>query len=188
VPSEPTPTSSSALARTSVLAIIVASVIAVDQLSKALITKHLVLGQSVPVIPGLLDLTLVRNTGMAFGVFSRADWQYKSLLVTVLALIAMSAVTYYAFKTPPSERWTRFGLALILGGAIGNIIDRARLGYVIDFVDVFYQDMHWPAFNVADSCISVGVGLLVLETLRRREPIMPASASGREPITHTGES
>ena len=170
MPSSSTKSSATAFGRHASLLAIVASIVALDQITKLLITKHLVLGQSIPVISGWLDLTLVRNSGMAFGVLSRSDWPYKSLVVTVLAVAAMAAVTYYALRTPVSEKWTRYGLALILGGALGNIIDRARLGYVIDFVDVYYGDAHWPAFNVADASICVGVGLLVLESFRRRDP------------------
>lgn len=156
-----------------------AAVIALDQLSKFLVTQHLVLGQSISVLPGWLDLTLVHNTGMAFGLLSGSDWPYKSILVTSMAVGAMAAVTYYALSTPRSERWTRHGLALILGGALGNIIDRARVGYVVDFVDVFYGDAHWPAFNVADACICVGVGFLLLESARRREPKLAPGAATR---------
>ena len=148
---------------------LVSALVAADQISKVLVTGSLGLGQSVPLIPGLLHFTLVRNTGMAFGLLAGADIPFKAALVTLLSLAAMGAVAYFALKSPQSERLTRIGLTFILGGALGNIIDRVRLGYVVDFVDVFYRDTHWPAFNVADSCICVGVGLLLLDSLRRRD-------------------
>lgn len=154
----------------------VLAVVAFDQATKTAVAARMSLGESIPVVPGLLHFTLVRNTGMAFGLLSGADVPYKSVLMTLGALVALSAVAYYAIRSPQGEKLTRFVLILILGGAIGNIIDRIRLGYVIDFVDVFYGDSHWPAFNVADASISIGVGLLLLESLRRREPSLPRAA------------
>ena len=151
------------------LLMLVLSIVASDQISKTLVVGSLGLGQSVPLIPGFLHFTLVRNTGMAFGLLSGADIPFKAALVTLLSVTAMGAVTYYALKSPRNERLTRVGLTFILGGAMGNIIDRARLGYVVDFVDVFYRDTHWPAFNVADTCICIGVGLLLLDSFRRRD-------------------
>jgi len=145
-------------------------IIAFDQLTKALITSSILLGQSVPVVPGLMHFTLVRNTGMAFGLLSSSDIPYKSFLVTLFSVVAMGAVTFYALRASSSEWLTRIGLTLILGGACGNIIDRVHLGYVVDFIDVFYRGAHWPAFNVADSSICIGVGLLLLDSFRRREP------------------
>jgi signal peptidase II len=120
-------------------------------------------------ISGFLHLTLVRNTGMAFGLLSGADIPFKAALVTILSVAAMGAVSYYALRSPQDEKLTRIGLTFILGGALGNIIDRIRLGYVVDFVDVFYRDTHWPAFNVADACICIGVGLLLVDSFRRRD-------------------
>ena len=148
---------------------LVFAVVAVDQLTKAWVTSSLGLGQSLPLISGLMHFTLVRNTGMAFGLLSGADVPFKAVLVSLLSVAAMGAVTYYALKSPQDENLTRIGLTFILGGALGNIIDRIRLGYVVDFVDVFYRDTHWPAFNAADTCICIGVGLLLLDSFRRRD-------------------
>ena len=149
-----------------VLAYVVA-IVALDQVTKFWVTGALSLGQSVPVVAGFFHLTLVRNTGMAFGLLSGSDIPYKAALVTLLSTAAMVAVTYYALRSTQRERLTRFGLIFILGGALGNIIDRVRLGYVVDFVDVFYGNTHWPAFNVADSCICIGVGLLLIDSFRK---------------------
>lgn len=151
-------------------------ILAFDQATKALVASRLLTGESVEIVPGLLHFTLVHNTGMAFGLLSGSDIPFKSVLVTLLSLAALAAVIYYALRSPRGDAMTHIGLTFILGGALGNILDRARLGYVIDFVDVFYRDAHWPAFNVADSSICVGVGLLLLDSLRRHEP-----AIGREP-------
>ena len=104
---------------------------------------------------------------MAFGLLAGSDIPFKSVLVTLLSTAAMVAVTYYALRSTQHERLTRFGLIFILGGALGNIIDRVRLGYVVDFADFFYGKTHWPAFNVADSCICIGVGLLLLDSFRK---------------------
>lgn len=155
---------------------VLVGVVTLDQVTKSMVTSRLTLGQSLEVIPDFLHLTLVRNSGMAFGLLSGSDVPYKTVLVTFLSLGALAAVVYYALLSTRSETLTRFGLAFILGGAVGNIIDRIRLGYVVDFVDVFYHDTHWPAFNVADSCICVGVGLLILDSFRRREDSRSAQA------------
>jgi signal peptidase II len=159
----------------------VLALIAIDQVTKALVASRMGLSESIPVIPGLVQFTYVRNTGMAFGLLSGADVPFKTLLVTFASILALAAVAYYALRSPGSDPATRFGLILILGGALGNIIDRIRLGYVIDFIDVFYGRSHWPAFNVADSAISVGVGLLVLDSLRNRSPEgEPEGAAGAD--------
>jgi len=164
-----------------------ATILALDQATKTMAATRLAPGESVEILPGLLHFTLVHNTGMAFGLLSGIDIRFKSLLMTLLSLAALAAVIYYALRSPRGETMTHFGLIFILGGALGNIVDRARLGYVIDFVDVFFRDTHWPAFNVADSSICVGVGLLLLDSLRKHEP-----AIGREPEvaggSGTGES
>lgn len=158
--------------------VVSSTVICLDQLTKLLVSWNLTLGDSLPVIPGLFHLTLVRNTGMAFGLLSAATIPYKPVLVTVLSLVALAAVAFYALHAPAGERLSRMGLAFILGGAAGNIIDRLRLGYVVDFLDVFYQGNHWPAFNVADAAICTGVGLLMLETVFRREHAEVAAEAG----------
>jgi signal peptidase II len=156
----------------------VLAIVTLDQITKVLVAARMSLSESIPVIPGFFHFTYVRNTGMAFGLLSGSDMPFKTLLVTLASILALVAVAYYALRSPGSERVTRIGLTLILGGAIGNIIDRVRLGYVIDFIDVFYRGSHWPAFNVADSAISVGVGFLVLDSMRQREPhIKPGGAA-----------
>jgi signal peptidase II len=149
-----------------------------DQATKALVSSRLSHGESVEVVPGFLHFTLVRNTGMAFGMLSGFDLPLKSLLMTLFSIAALAAVLYYALRSPGGDRMTRYGLALILGGALGNIADRVRLGYVVDFVDVFYKDAHWPAFNVADSSICVGVGLLLLDGLLRHEGAAEPEVAG----------
>ncbi len=149
------------------LGLVILLVLLLDQSTKLLVSANMSLHESNEVIPGLLHITLVHNTGMAFGIFSAAAIPYKPVLVTILSIVALGAVAVYAVSSPANERLSQFALAFILGGAAGNIIDRIRLGYVVDFVDVFYRNSHWPAFNVADSAICAGVGLLLVDTLLR---------------------
>jgi signal peptidase II len=137
-----------------------------DQLSKAAIRATLGLHESITVIPNLVDLTHVRNTGAAFGFLNTADFPYKGAVVTIMATLALLAIAFYAMKLPAEDRLVRFALALILGGAIGNLIDRALVGYVLDFVDVYWRDWHFWAFNVADSAITIGAVLMILDMLR----------------------
>ena len=144
----------------------IASVVVVlDQATKALVKARLPLHESVTVIPGFLDLTHVRNTGAAFGMLNDLDFPFKPAVMVLVALVALGAVASYALTLPPTQRIARYGLALILGGAVGNLIDRATMGYVVDFVDAYWRGVHFWAFNVADSAITVGVSLMLLDVL-----------------------
>lgn len=169
--------------------ILMIAVVLLDQVTKLLVDRLMTLHESRVVIDGLVHLTYVRNRGAAFGLFSDADLPFQSALFSVVSLLALAAIAAYFFKLPDRSRLARTALALVMGGALGNLIDRARLGSVIDFVDVFWGPHHWPAFNVADSAISVGVTLLVLDMLRapnaersakRGVPAPAASAGGNE--------
>jgi signal peptidase II len=146
-----------------------AAVITADQVTKRLVAKMIELHDSHEIIPGLASLTHVRNRGAAFGFLSNADLPYQSVLFSLLSLVALLAIGVYAYKLPAAQKWTQVALALIMGGAVGNLVDRAVRGFVIDFMDVYWRAHHWPAFNVADSCISIGVVMLVLELLRPGE-------------------
>ncbi len=136
-----------------------------DQVTKALVRRALELHESIPVIPDLLSLTRVHNTGAAFGLFNSMDFPGKTVLLMVVATLALSGVAWYAMSIPPGERLARLGVACILGGAIGNLIDRAAAGYVLDFVDASWQGWHFWAFNVADAAISIGVILMILDLI-----------------------
>jgi signal peptidase II len=138
---------------------------AADQLTKALIRSRLALHESITVIPGMFDITHVRNTGAAFGILNSVEFEYKATVMVLVAVVALVAVGLYALTLPAEQRIARLGLALILGGAVGNLIDRARMGFVIDFVDVYWRGVHFWAFNVADSAITVGVALMLLDVL-----------------------
>jgi signal peptidase II len=154
--------------------LVVAGIAIADQVTKLLVVTELALLQTVPIIPGLLNLTHVRNSGVAFGILNSADFAFKPALMAVFALGALVGVGLYATQLPLGHRWARAGLALILGGAAGNLLDRARQGYVVDFVDVYWRGWHFWAFNVADAAITVGVAILIVDLLR---PATPAPAA-----------
>jgi len=131
-------------------------VIFLDQAAKLAIVAIVPLYDSVSIIPHLLDFTYVRNSGMAFGLLQDLQLPHKQWITGALAVGALSAIALYARQLTAREKWARIGLALILGGAIGNILDRVRLGYVIDYVDVYWGTWHFWAFNVADAAINIG--------------------------------
>jgi signal peptidase II len=110
-----------------------------------------------------VDLVHVQNAGVAFGLFNDVEHPLRSLFTIALALIALVGIGYYARQLRPEERVARIGLSLILGGAIGNLIDRVRQGFVTDFVDVYWHDWHFWAFNAADAAITIGATLIVVE-------------------------
>ena len=142
-----------------------AIVIVADQVTKALVRAAIPLYDSREVIPGFLNLVHVRNEGMAFGLLNSANIEYKWLLTSGLAALALFGIVYYARHLKPEERAARAGLSLILGGALGNLLDRLIIGYVVDFVDVYSGTWHFWAFNVADAAINVGAVLVFLDLL-----------------------
>jgi len=143
----------------------IGTIVAVDQLTKFLVRNTLPLYAKKEIIPRLLDFTHVQNTGAAFGVLNAADFPYKSALMIGIATLALVAISLYARQLGSHEKLSRYGLALILGGAFGNLIDRAIAGYVIDFVDVYWGDAHFWAFNVADAAITIGAVLVLFEMI-----------------------
>jgi signal peptidase II len=151
----------------------IGTVVVVDQLSKFLVRSTIPLYAKRTIIPRLLDFTHVQNTGAAFGVLNAADFPYKSALMIGIAALALVAISLYARQLGSHEKLSRYGLALILGGAFGNLIDRAIAGHVVDFVDVYWGDAHFWAFNVADAAITVGAILVLIEMVgfgRRHAP------------------
>ena len=150
---------------------VAAGIVVADQIVKAVVLATLPLHDGVAVIPGLLSLTHVRNTGAAFGLLNSAAFPFKTVMVTLMAVTALVLIAAYAWRTAPEERLSRIGLSLILGGAIGNLIDRARLGYVVDFVDVYWRDYHFWAFNVADAAITMGAIIILAEILFARRHV-----------------
>jgi len=145
------------------------SIVVIDQITKVMVRSMLPLFDSVTVIPGLLDFTYVQNTGVAFGLLNNYDLPYKELITGGLALAALGGIVYYARHVRPEERLARIGLSLILAGAVGNLIDRFLLGYVVDFVDFYWGTWHFWAFNVADASISVGAVFVFADLLIVRQ-------------------
>lgn len=142
-----------------------AAIVALDQFTKALVRSNLPLHASVTIVPGFLDLTHVRNTGAAFGILNAADFPLKTAVVALIATAALVGVGLYAASLARHQIVARIGLALIIGGACGNLIDRVVIGSVVDFVDVYWRVYHFWAFNVADSSITVGVTIMILDML-----------------------
>jgi signal peptidase II len=144
---------------------LIAGIVALDQLTKLLVRLEIPLHDSVTMIPGLLNVVHVRNTGAAFGVLNAVDFPYKPAVVALVATAALVGIALYAARMSSHERLARLGLALILGGAVGNLIDRLALGSVVDFVDVVLGDWHFWAFNVADSAITLGVVAMLADMI-----------------------
>ena len=145
--------------------VMILAVLAVDQVTKQIVRQMLPLHEGVEIIPGFLDFTHVQNTGAAFGLLNTAIFPYKPLVMIAIAAVALIAIAAYGAQLGFHERLARFGLALILGGAFGNLIDRALVGYVVDFIDVYWGEAHFWAFNVADAAISVGAIFVLLDML-----------------------
>lgn len=137
--------------------------IVADQFTKLWILNNFTLYEDVNVLP-IFDLTYVRNYGAAFSFLSDAGgWQHY--FFTSIAIVISILLIYWMYKTPVKQSWLLSAYALILSGAIGNVMDRMNYGYVVDFLHFYYQDWHFPAFNVADMAISIGAGLLILDAI-----------------------
>jgi signal peptidase II len=137
-----------------------------DRWTKSLIQNRFSLDESFSVIDGLFNITYVRNTGVAFGIFSQISSPAKAALLSLFTAVAAVVVVVYSVRNPVRNRLLQVALGFILGGALGNLYDRIRFGYVIDFLEFYYRSYHWPSFNVADTAISTGVILLGIEILR----------------------
>ena len=146
---------------------IVAGAYALDRLTKLLIIERLDIYQSVRVVEGFFDITHVRNTGAAFSFLAYLDESYRVPFFAVTTLAAIGLLLYFVKQARPGETLMLIALALILGGALGNLTDRLLYGNVVDFIDWYVGRYHWPAFNIADSCITVGVVLLGFELFVR---------------------
>jgi len=140
-------------------------IVVLDQITKAIVRARLPVYASVTIVPGFMDFTHVPNTGAAFGLLNAADFPFKTAAIAVIATAAMISVGIYAARLGHHQLFARTGLALIIGGAAGNLIDRVTAGSVVDFVDVYWRNHHFWAFNVADSAISIGVTIMILDML-----------------------
>ncbi len=141
------------------------AIVALDQTTKFLALERLFEGDPVPVVKGFFSLTLVRNKGLAFGMLGAmpAEWRWVVALLSLAALTVLAVIGVRLL--PTGGPFARLALGLVFGGAVGNLIDRWRFGAVVDFLDFYWRGYHWPAFNVADSAITVGVALLALRML-----------------------
>jgi len=141
------------------------AIVLLDQLTKLLVVRSMRLGQNIPIVPGFFDLTFVLNPGAAFSLFATLPEWIRNPFFILISVGAAVLIIAYRSRYLRENRLASVSLALILGGAIGNLIDRLRYGVVVDFLDAHIYQYHWPIFNVADSAISVGVTLLLLEML-----------------------
>jgi signal peptidase II len=148
-----------------VLLPVLAGVVALDQYTKHLVLQNIEFLEIIPVIDGVFNLTLHFNKGAAFGMFHDLPNEIRLVTLWGVSAIAVGAVLYFLFREYYASFWGRLSLSLILGGAFGNAIDRVVYGHVVDFLDFYYGTYHWPAFNVADSAISVGAVILICLTL-----------------------
>ena len=147
-----------------IFSIITGASLVLDQATKIVVDRTMALYQSIPVIDGFFSITYLRNRGAAFSFL--ADFDYRRPFFIAVTLIAIAAIAVSFRKLRDDQHLAAVSLSLIFSGALGNLIDRARLGEVIDFLDVYWKTHHWPAFNVADSAICVGVALLAFDMLR----------------------
>jgi signal peptidase II len=142
-------------------------ILSVDQWTKYSIQKRLPLHHTVSVVKGFFNLTHVRNPGGAFGILGGEGGRLSSSLFVLVSLIAIGIIIFFFFKTREDEEILSLAFSMVLSGAIGNLIDRFRIGEVIDFFDFQISSFHWPAFNIADSAITIGIGLILVEIFYR---------------------
>jgi signal peptidase II len=152
------------------LAVIAGLVITADQITKWIILNHLPLFNSVVVIPGFFNLTHIHNPGGAFGFLSGQSSTTRHIMFVVVSMLATGLIFWFYYKTPRTHPYLAAGFALIFGGAIGNLIDRVRFGKVVDFLDFYFSGWHWPAFNVADSAITIGITIFVYHLIFKKYP------------------
>jgi signal peptidase II len=148
-------------------AVLIIIVLGLDRWTKFLIDSRMLLNQTVPIIDGFFNITYVRNTGVAFGILDAARLPLKSAALAILTIGAIAGVLLYSWRTPVNQKMLQVALSLILAGALGNLYDRVLYSYVIDFIEVYFRNFRWPSFNIADSAITVGVGLLALGLFRK---------------------
>lgn len=146
------------------------AVVVLDRLTKYIVEQRLPLHESISIIPGFFKLTHIENRGAAFGLFADSPSEWKVAMLVLFSVIALVVVSFLLWKNSHAMTSTGVGLALILGGAIGNLWDRLAAGHVTDFLLFYISRYEWPAFNVADSSIVVGAGLLVVEILFSKSP------------------
>jgi len=143
-------------------------IILFDQITKFLMRSNFNLYEQVDIIKGFFKIIYVQNSGVIWGLFQNTQSKIIPVIITILSISALLTVAYIFLKTPISCKLELFSLSFVVGGAIGNIIDRFILGYVVDFIDIYIKNYHWPTFNVADSFISIGIILLLISVFRNK--------------------
>jgi signal peptidase II len=139
------------------------ALIILDQYSKVMVVNHIRLYESLTVIENFFSLTHIRNPGVAFGIFASLQMEYKALIFVGISTVAIIAILVIFHQTPVEKTRVHYGLILIFSGAVGNLIDRIQYSEVVDFLDFYVRNFHWPAFNVADACITIGVGVMIFD-------------------------
>ena len=155
---------------TGLLFYVVSSIVLTDQITKAVVAKKLPLYSSVPIIHGFFNLVNYRNPGGAFGLMANQSPVVRGLIFIFISSLSILIIYYFYKKIPLKHYLLRTCFALILGGAVGNMIDRIRFGYVVDFLDFYIKSLHWPAFNVADSAITVGIIIFSYHIIFNKTP------------------
>jgi signal peptidase II len=148
-------------ARYAVLALLSAGIVVLDQLTKSQVMETMRLHESIPIVSHFFSLTYIRNPGAAFGILATSSYGFRFLFFGLTSLFALGLLGTIFFRLRPDDWLGQVSIAGILGGAIGNLLDRMRFGEVIDFLDFYVGTYHWPAFNVADAAITVGVCFLI---------------------------
>jgi signal peptidase II len=149
----------------------------VDQLTKKIVMQAMVQHESIIVVPNFLNLTYIHNRGAVFGLGSNVTSPYLSWGLSILSVVSLGIILIYFLRLSVRNTRMYFGLSLVLGGALGNLYDRLRYGYVVDFIDMHWFEHHWPFFNVADMSICIGVGLLLISMSAKPDEIEEVPAS-----------
>ena len=154
-------------------------ILLLDQASKWLAINYLESYQTLSIIPGFFNIVLVKNRGMAFGIFSQSSSEFYCYFLILATIVAMGIILFIFFFQKKNQTWMTVGLSLIFGGAMGNLVDRVRFGYVVDFLDFFLKGYHWPAFNVADSAVTAGTFCVLINIIKGRA-LMEISPKGEQ--------
>lgn len=154
--------------KTKRVVVLLAVIVAFDQLTKFIVDRWMPLHHSIPIIDGFFNLTYVRNTGAAFGIFAGSAEIFRRPFLIAVSIFASGFIVVMLRRLPEKEKGLTTALAFILGGAVGNLIDRVVYGEVIDFLDCYWSNYHWPAFNLADSFITVGVSIALFILIRAK--------------------
>ncbi|MFP4533808.1 MAG: signal peptidase II [Desulfobacterales bacterium] len=153
------------------LPMIAGLVVIADQLTKWWVLQGIGRSEVIPVIPGFFNLVHWHNPGGAFGFFAGQGSQVRALFFIFFSLLAVALIFYLYRSTPAKYKWLLSGFSLIVGGAVGNLIDRIRFGHVVDFIDLYIGTVHWPAFNVADSAITIGMFIFAVYLITKKYPV-----------------